>query len=183
MAATEGSARHHCELIEVLVASGPLPEHADKLMLFGQFVGSWDIDATYFDPDGTPREKRRGEWHFGWVLEGRAIQDVIISPPREERRRTGAPTHEYGTTLRFYDPRIDAWQVTFVAPVFGGIIELVAREVGDEIVLEGRGSDGKLERWSFSQITGVSFRWRGHVSADEGETWLLGEEMQVRRRS
>jgi len=34
-------------------------------------------------------KEQRGEWHFGWVLEGRAIQDVILAPPREERHRTG----------------------------------------------------------------------------------------------
>ena len=29
-----------------------------------------------------PQRRRNGEWHFGWVLEGRAIQDVWIVPPR-----------------------------------------------------------------------------------------------------
>ena len=41
-------------LIEGLAAEGPFPECADKLSLFGQFVGDWDIveeprDRRYLD--------------------------------------------------------------------------------------------------------------------------------------
>ncbi len=169
-------------MLEALAASGPYPEHADKLRLFGQLVGSWDIEARYFTPDGMVTQERRGEWHFGWALDGRAIQDVIISPPRAEQRQTGAPFHEYGTTVRFYDPRLDAWQVTFVAPIFGGIVNLIARPASDGIVLEGRAPDGKRYRWTFSEITADAFRWRGYWSVDEGQTWVLDEEMHARRR-
>ena len=117
------------------------------------------------------------------MLEGRAIQDVILSPPRAERAETGAPAHEYGTTVRFYDPRIDAWRVTFVAPVFGAIVTLIARPVGDDIVLEGRAPNNDLYRWTFSEITPDAFRWRGYESADERRTWFMGEEMRVTRRA
>jgi hypothetical protein len=32
-------------MIELLRADGPSPEYADKLMLFGRLVGSWDIEG------------------------------------------------------------------------------------------------------------------------------------------
>ncbi len=169
-------------MLAVLAAPGPFPDYADKLMLFGRLVGSWDIEDTHFNPDGTVRAERRGEWHFGWVLEGRAIQDVLISPPLAERQRTGASSHEYGTTVRAYDPTIDAWRITYVAPVFGATVNLLARERGDEIVLEGRAPDGKLNRWVFSEISEEYFRWRGYESSDEGLTWFMDEEMHARRR-
>jgi hypothetical protein len=121
-------------MIEALAAAGPLTEYADKLMLFGRLVGGWDIEGSHFNLEGQVTKQQRGEWHFGWVLEGRAIQDVILTPPREERRKTGAPADDYGTAIRFYDPRIDAWRVTAVTPVFGAIVNLIARPVGDEIV-------------------------------------------------
>src|SRR5687768_7282906 len=92
-------------MIELLGADGPAAEHAEDLLLFGRFVGSWDVDATYFDHHGTVTGERRGEWHFGWILEGRAVQDVLFSPTIDEQRRTGAPADEYGTTVRLYDPR------------------------------------------------------------------------------
>ena len=168
--------------LDVLPAPGPLAEHADELALFGQFVGSWDVEATYFHPDGSRRGERRGEWHFGWALQGRAIQDVIISPPLHEIE-AGAPVAEYGTTVRFYDPRTDAWQVTYVAPVAGVTVNLVARGTADGIVLEGRLPNANPCRWTFSEITGDAFRWRGYESPDDGETWFMDEEMLVRRRA
>ena len=169
-------------MIDVLAASGPFPEYAQKLMLFGRLVGSWDVVDTFYNRDGTVRVVRHGEWHFGWVLEGRAIQDVILAPPLAERAETGAPAHEYGTTVRAYDAKLDAWRVTYVAPVYGATVNLLARPVGDEIWLEGSSPEDKPIRWVFSEITDESFRWRGHESSDEAGTWFMEEEIVARRR-
>ena len=75
---------------------GPAGEHADKLMLFGQFVGDWEFDLIEIRPDGT-KVNAKGEWHFGWVLEGRAVQDVWIV----HSLKPGGTAAEYGTTVRF----------------------------------------------------------------------------------
>ena len=72
-------------MIEALEADGPYPEFASKLALFGRLVGSWDLVGRNFDENGAVVRESTGEWHFGWVLEGRVIQDVIISPPRGGR--------------------------------------------------------------------------------------------------
>lgn len=48
------------EALRKLAADGPAPEHAEKLMLYGQFVGSWDVHAREFKPDGR-RTERQGE--------------------------------------------------------------------------------------------------------------------------
>src|ERR671936_683012 len=69
-------------MIEALQADGPFPDYADKLMLFGRLVGSWDIAGRFFDEEGNVIKESTGEWHFGWALDGRAIADVLISPPR-----------------------------------------------------------------------------------------------------
>jgi hypothetical protein len=45
--------------------------------LYGWLIGSSDLDVTRFLDDGSER-RRQGEWHFGWALEGRAIQDIWI---------------------------------------------------------------------------------------------------------
>ena len=174
---------YQSDMIEALAAEGPFHEYADKLMLFGRLVGAWDIEGENFNSEGQVMREQQGEWHFGWVLEGRAIQDVILTPPRAERRKTGAPAGDYGTAIRFYDPRIDAWRVTAITPVFGVIVNLIARPVGDQIVLEGKGPDNKLYRWIFSDITDQTFRWNGYVSADEGRTWIMEEEILGRRRA
>jgi len=180
--ATRAAAQHRQAMSDALCAEGPSPDHADKLMLFGQLVGSWDIHGRFFDEDGNVRSEHRGEWHFGWVLEGRAIQDVLISPPRDERE-PGETSHEYGTTIRAYDPRIDAWRVTYMTPVHGASVNLIARERGDEIWLEGRSPNNDLYRWTFSDITSEHARWQGFVSSDEGLSWVRDEEMILHRRT
>ena len=164
---------------EALMADGPAPEHATELMLYGQFVGEWELDWTAYADDGEPAKTARGEWIFSWILEGRAVQDVWILPHRGE----GMPAGEYGTTIRFYDPRSDVWYVTWSGPVNGARRTFVARPVDDEILQEGTNEDGELLQWIFSEITSNSFRWRNLRSADRGTTWRLVEEMRVRRRS
>lgn len=150
-------------------------------MLFGQLVGGWDVEATQRSPDGRER-KLRGEWHFFWALEGRAIQDVIISPPLPERD-TGVWKHgDYQTALRFYRPDNDTWDVTAISPVHDQVHRLVARKVGERIVLAGNRPDGTPQRWSFNDITPDRCRWQGEVSHDGGKTWFVEEEMTLTRR-
>jgi hypothetical protein len=157
-------------MIDALAASGPHPDHEPELMLFGRFVGAWDMEGEQIAPDGS-RTEFHGEWHFGWVLDGRAIQDVLISEPIE-----------YGTTVRFYDPVADAWEITWITPPGRAVRRLRARADGDDIRLEGRDPAGHLLRWTFTGITEDSFTWSGFRSDDEGATWRQDEEMRLTRR-
>jgi hypothetical protein len=170
------------ELPGALAADGPWAEHRDALMLFGRFVGAWDLEITLFELDGSVRAQGAGEWLFGWVLEGRAVQDVLVRPPRAGR--TGTPTDfwEYGTTIRVYDPPSGTWRITWFSPVRGGELRLVAREEGGEIVQDSLEREPIAFRWVFSEITPDSFLWRGSGSDDDGATWLLLQEMRARRR-
>jgi hypothetical protein len=169
-------------MIDVLRASGPAEEHADELMLFGRFVGAWNVEAEYFHHDGKKAHDARGEWHFGWILEGRAVQDVLFGPPLEERARTGAPASEYGTTIRLYDPTTDTWQLSWYPSVSRNVVHLVARPDGDGILIEGTEADGTLDRWTFTEITRDSFTWSGYESKDGGTTWPMVERMFCRRQ-
>jgi hypothetical protein len=167
---------------EIVGARGPHPQYADKLMLFGQFVGSWNVESRQRTPDGSERTLR-GEWHFFWALEGRAVQDVIISPGRAERDPRQWKLGDYQTAVRFYRPADDTWDVTAISPVHDQVHRLVARKVGDRIVLEGTTPDGKPERWSFNDITPDRCRWQGETSLDDGKTWFADEEMILTRRT
>ena len=168
------------ESIAGLESSNPAPDLGDKLNLFGQFVGDWRFDYVGYNKDGT-NFKAKGEWHFGWILEGRAVQDVWIIPARPERNNPGAPKGEYGTTVRFYDPKLDAWHVVWAGPVHGQMVTFLARKLGDEILMEGKDPDGTPTKWIFSQMTPRSFFWRSVTSEDGGKTWPRREEMTVKR--
>jgi hypothetical protein len=167
---------------DALAADGPAPEHADELMLYGQFVGDWEFDWTGYDDEGQATGSERGEWIFFWALEGRAVQDVWIIPERARRGRAGVSDGEYGTTIRVYDPRAEVWRVTWNGPIQGALRTFVASRSGDEIVQRGRADDGRPMRWIFSEITPDRFRWRSITSTDGETTWQLREEMRVRRK-
>lgn len=167
--------------LETLAAEGPSPDRAGNMDLYGWLIGSWELDVTGY-PDGATVRRRPGEWHFGWVLEGRAIQDVWIVPPRGIRPGdAAAQVNSYGTTLRTYDPRIDAWQIQWTDPVTQTYFTMIGGRQGDDIVQLGQGPGGTLIRWSFSEIKPQSFHWRGEVSADDGATWRCNVEFLARR--
>jgi hypothetical protein len=159
-----------------LAAEGPYAEFKEKLALFGQFVGDWEIvEDRYLQENGT-WVKSRGELHVNWILEGRGLQDTFNTFDEQTHRMVPD-----GTTLRFYDPKIDAWRVVWFSPVQGAVKTLIGRKIGDEIVLERRTEEGRLVKWIFSEITRGSFRWHSEESRDEGKTWMLREEMRICR--
>jgi len=57
----------------------------------------------------------------------------------------------------------------------------IARQVEDEIILEGSFAPGSRTRWIFSQITATSFQWRHVESSDDGATWTIVQEMAAQR--
>ena len=155
--------------LAALGAGGPAADRGGKMDLYGRFIGSWDLDVTQIADDGSQR-RRPGEWHFGWALEGRAIQDVWI-----------LPGVFYGTTLRVYDPNIDAWHILWSDPVRQFYSRQIGRAQGDDIVQLGTNDAGEAVRWSFTAITPVSFRWTGERSRDDEKTWQLQAEFFARR--
>ena len=167
--------------LAALGAAGPAADRTGNMGIYGWLVGSWELDVTRYLDDGATR-RRPGEWHFGWVLEGRAIQDVWIVPPRGARSGDAAANvNVYGTTLRVYDPRIDAWHIQWTDPVTQTYLAMIGRKEGDDIVQLGKGTGDTLIRWSFSAITPSSFLWRGEVSAEDGATWRRTVEFLARR--
>jgi len=152
-----------------LHAAGPSPDRADKMALYGWLIGDWEMEGAVYLDDGTVY-RQRGEIHFGWVLEGRAIQDVWILP--------GA---FYGTTLRVYDPGLDAWHILWSDPLKQYYTRQIGRARGQDIVQDGQLADGTLIRWSFTDITPDSFHWLGERSRDGGANWDLQAEFFARR--
>ena len=161
-------------IFNLLAASEPFPGYTEKLMLYGQFVGSWDITSTWHDQSGG-QTHGKGEWHFAWILGGRGIQDVLFAAKTSP--------HQFGTTIRCYDAKTDVWHVAWMLPAGGEFVNLTGRKEEDRIVQEGTSSDPRRrERWSFTEITPDSFLWLGEGSFDNGATWFLEQEMRGIRR-
>ena len=164
-----------------LVAGGRSPEISESADVYGWLMGSWELDVFDYDADGNVH-RSKGEVHVSWVLDGRAVQDVWIMPRRAERvADLDRGRNRYGTTLRVWDPSIQAWRVTWVNPVTGGRDELVGRWSGQEIVQVGTHADGTPIRWIFGEITPDSFRWTGEALQHDGKTWKLEDEFRAKR--
>ncbi|HWE17218.1 MAG TPA: hypothetical protein VG758_08550 [Hyphomicrobiaceae bacterium] len=177
---------HPGTFIDVLHSDRPATGRADKLALYGFLVGSWESTVIAHEESGATHTNR-GEIHAGWVLEGRALQDVWMLPRRAERRPDAPPRqlpvtgNWYGTTLRVYDPGIDAWHILWNNPLTQLYTRQVGRACGADIVQEGRHESGALMRWSFTKIKPESFHWLAEVSADGGASWRLQVEVLARR--
>jgi len=168
--------------VNALHADGPAPDRAGKMGLYGWLIGAWEMDVlVHLENDAEYRGK--GEIHFGWVLEGRAIQDVWITPRRGERDGPiGAAANFYGSTFRIYDPGIEAWHIFWLDPVKQFYSRMIGRADGPDIE-QLTVNETPRRRWRFSAITPDSFRWTADI--DEGKdgavAWHRHVEFFARR--
>ena len=91
------------EMLIALCARGAHPDIVGTHDIYAPLNGSWDVEVFDLEGDGA-RRVSSGEWHFAWVLEGRAMQDVLIAPTRDERRNgISIKGNRCATTLRIFD--------------------------------------------------------------------------------
>jgi hypothetical protein len=176
---TIASAAGFHELLAAERRSSEIPESHD---VYGWLVGSWELEVLHYKAVDVSKLNLRGEAHFGWVLEGRAIQDVWIMPRVSERTPDTPKTNNmYGTTLRIWDPAIQAWHIRWFNPVTCHFEQQTGRRVGNQIVQVGARADGTPTRWRFTEITGDSFHWIGEALSPDGQAWRLEGEFCARR--
>jgi hypothetical protein len=162
-------------LIAALHAEAPA---SSALHLYQFLVGDWETEIVAHAPGGATHIGR-GEIHAGWVLEGRAIQDVWTIARRPGEAMFPVAGNWYGTTLRVHDPRVEAWHIFWIDPATQFYARQLGRADGAGIVQEGTSETGVAMRWSFRDIERDSFRWRGEARP-EGQ-WLLQVEVTARR--
>ncbi len=159
--------------------SAEIPESSD---VYGWLVGSWELDVLHHRGADVSSQNLKGEVHFAWALEGRAIQDVWIVPRAADRTPDSNRTSNlYGTTLRIWDAQLSAWRIRWINPVSGHEERQTGRRIGDEIVQIGARIDGTPTRWRFTEINPNSFHWIGEVLEPDGRSWKLEGEFKARR--
>ena len=175
----------HSSFVDVLHDDGPDPAYARKLELYGWLVGRWEFDIATILEDGKT-QVGRGEIYAGWVLQGRAIQDVWMIPRLLDRKPGIEPLpgagNWYGTTLRIYDPALDAWRILWSDPATGFFTQQVGRAQGSNIVQTGPDPRGGTMRWIFSEIRPDAFTWAGERAADD-VNWRREVDIRARRAS
>jgi hypothetical protein len=184
MTASAASQKH--DFHSLLAAPGRSPEISEENDVYGWLIGSWDLEVLQYAAVDVAPLHIQGEVHFGWVLEGRAIQDVWIMPRVSERSANLADANKktnnmYGTTLRIWDASIQAWRIRWFNPVTNHYEQQIGRRVGNDIVQVGARVDGTATRWRFTEITPNSFRWLGESLSPDGAAWKLEGEFRATR--
>jgi len=165
-----------------LAAPGRSPEIPQSADAYGWLIGSWELEVLHYAGVDVSRRHMKGEVHFGWVLEGRAVQDVWIMPRRSDRTPSLEKTNNmYGTTFRVWDATIQGWRITWINPVSGHREEQIGRWSGKDVVQVGARANGTPTRWTYTEITPHSFHWLGEALQPDGKTWKLEGEFRARR--
>lgn len=162
--------------IEHLFAEGPDIKHKEELMLFGKFAGDWNILEDKSLNDEGNWNVTGGELHWGWILDGLAVQDVWEFTDNE----TGKSL-DMGTTIRFYNSEINAWNSVWASPTQRVIKTFIGRNFDDGIVLDAQTGFDHPVRWFFYNVTQDGFQWRAEEHQTEDEPWIVVEEMKIRR--
>jgi hypothetical protein len=166
------------DMVRALQATGPHPSLGDQAKVFGRLVGTWDGEYTMFSKDGKTTQSS-GEWIFGWVMDGRAMQDLFIIHPSEAGKE-----RYIGSSLRYFDPKSQTWSVIFVDPEYGSVQTVTGGAVADDrIVLLSKDTDDKKSRWSFDDIRPDSWVFRDEASSDGGKSWRLLELDHFKRHA
>jgi len=83
---------------EALLANRPAQDRAEQMMLYGQFLGSWDGTVVVHDAESGRRESTC-EVHFGWALAVREVQDVWIAMREERPSRIACTAPPFACTI------------------------------------------------------------------------------------
>jgi hypothetical protein len=164
-----------------LFAAAPHPDHRDAVMLFGQFVGLWDLEVRFYDEREELVFDGVGLWEFAYTLDGMGVQDTLQYglPDRFPAPPGG---RSIGTTVRAWLPALGVWRQVWVAPRAGNFIPMEAVGTSEGILVTGVDMNGDRLEWTFTEITPTSFEWTGRTSAD-GRQWRVEQRMRGRRRA
>lgn len=167
---------------QLLVTTGRSNEIPEADDAYGWLVGSWELDVLHYWAKDVSSQGIKGEAHFAWVLEGRAVQDVWIMPrPSERGAALDAAMNMYGTTLRVWDPSLRSWRITWTNPAGNHHEQQIGKWEGDDVVQNGVRADGTATRWRYTEITPDTFHWLGESRAPGGKTWTLEGEFRAKR--
>jgi hypothetical protein len=154
-------------LAGLMVSDAPRPEFAEAFRPFVPLIGSWDLEVSWYDDDGAVTRQTKGEWHFAWALDGRAVADIWITPSRAARPTDG--DGEWGLTIRIHDPELGAFRSTWMGPKYAFVMTFIGHPGENSIVLDSREPLSAKTRWIFTDISPTGFHWRNEDEDADGK--------------
>jgi len=151
---------------------GANPNAPEQLSHMRNMIGRWAIKDQSLGQDGSWTDGPGADWDFYYTLDGYAIEDIWVQPPRavdvdDEKTRT------VGVNIRKYDPDADKWVMAWITKAPGGVQTFSATSTDEELVMveDVPSAQGSIRRITFYNMTGATFDWRMEVSSDDGANW------------
>ncbi|TDU87781.1 hypothetical protein EV138_1309 [Kribbella voronezhensis] len=166
-------------LAGLMVSEQPRPEFEQALSPFAPLIGSWDLDVSWYDDDGQVVRETKGEWHFAYALDGRAVADIWITPSRARREVDG--DGEWGLSIRLYDPELNAFRSTWMGPKYALVMTFVGHTGDNSITLEANEPKSAKTRWMFTDLSPTGFNWRNEDEDADGN--IIVRQRFVGRRA
>jgi hypothetical protein len=165
-------------MITELRAAGPSASLGDHADLLGRLIGTWDVQYMDISKSGKAIY-RTGQLLVGWVMDGRAIEDLWIVNPSDSSK-----DREVYADVRYFDPKSGTWPAVFIDPQIASIATFTGGAAGDDrVVLDSQDLvPGQIRRWSFNDIRRDSLVFRDDASSDGGKTWARKSEYHMKRR-
>ena len=148
--------------------AAPETAHMAKL------IGEWSMSSEQRQQDGSwqASDGQIADWNFFYTLDGQAIQDVWIAPPRSVAV-DDATKRQIGSNLRIYWPEKKEWEMIWVSPRWGYVMAFTATSDDEKVVMltKEKTPEGFDQRITFFNMSGDTFDWEMERLGEDGETW------------
>ena len=144
---------------------------SEQCRQFGFLIGTWNVAATRFKPDGSVLVQYPAVWTAQYLNEGRMVMDDFraLAP-------NGQAISSY-VTLRTYCETTQRWEMSGLAagqPAANAQWHGVRSQ--DDMLLHADGVDPGGQRVQseirFFNITPDSFAWESHSRTDDAHRWI-----------
>ncbi len=159
------------------IETGLNAEAPPETQILGQLVGTWDIDQSIVDSDGSwGNRKRKAIWRWYYILEGNAIQDDWISFDSLNNE------HVSGTNIRIYNEEEKQWYMAWIDKTVRRLATFTATNDSGMVIMDGHNAKGRHIKNIFYNITENEFDWRQEWTQDEGKSWIIVTMIHATRR-
>ena len=143
------------------------PDAPPETAVLGQLVGTWDIDQSIINKDGTwGGRKRHAIWKWYYILDGHAIQDdwILVDSLNNQ--------HVAGTNIRIYNPEEKQWYMAWIDKTVRRLATFTATNDSETVVMDGHNAKGQRIKNIFYNIKKNEFDWRQDWTFDDGKSWI-----------
>ena len=146
---------------------------------WGKLVGHWDIIFESIDAAGNVQRSFEGEWNWFYILNGFAIQDVFILPPR--KKAEDPKTIFYGVGIRIYNEEVNKWESVWVDTSNKKLEFREASSNDNEIILYQTNNEGEKIRITYFDMEEKSFEWKQEVFSANKNSWIATQLIHAKK--